>query len=508
MTARTLMVQGTASSVGKSLMVAALCRIFRNRGFRVAPFKSQNMALNSAVTADGLEIGRAQAVQARAAGVAPTVEMNPILLKPETDMRAQVVLRGKPIGSMRFGAYHDRRPELVTAIQESLATLRAEHDVVVIEGAGSPAEINLKDRDLVNGFVAEMADAPVLLVGDIDRGGVFASLFGTVALLDEAERARIQGFIINKFRGEYDILAPALPMIEARLGLPVLGVVPFVRDLRLPEEDGVAVEARRIGTSAPNQLEVAVIALPHLSNFDDFLPLQRHPAFHVRWVDTPRDVLRADLAVLPGTKATVPDLEWVRARGLERAIAARAELGAPVLGICGGCQMLGRSIHDPNGVESEHEHTSGLALLPIQTRFDRTKVTEHVEAATATDSFLGPAGIPVDGYFIHMGRATGADGSAAFALPHRVDGAIGGGGTVVGTMIHGIFESDALVTQLVSSLALRAGLSFTVEAPPRTDPQAEYDRLATTVDDALDIDRILDITGLATTRRQIAETKQ
>jgi cobyric acid synthase len=393
MTARTLMVQGTASSVGKSLMVAALCRILRDRGLRVAPFKSQNMALNSAVTADGHEIGRAQAVQARAAGVEPTVHMNPILLKPETDMRAQVVLRGKPVGSMRFGEYHERRPELVTAIRESLATLRAAHDVVVIEGAGSPAEINLKDRDIVNGFVAEMADAPVLLVGDIDRGGVFASLYGTVALLDDAERARIRGFIINKFRGEYDILAPALPMIEARLGLPVLGVVPFLHELRLPEEDGMSLEDRTIGASEAHQLEVAVVALPHLSNFD------------------------------------------------------------------------------------------------------AGKVTKRVEAKTSTSTFLGPEGIQVEGYFIHMGRAEGAAGREAFELTGRLDGAVAEGGAVVGTMIHGIFDSaplvDGLVRALLAANSLHPG-GLDLVGP---DSDAEYDRLARSVHDAVDMERIIEMMG-------------
>ena len=495
MTARTLMVQGTASSVGKSLMVAALCRIFRDRGLRVAPFKSQNMALNSAVTADGHEIGRAQAVQARAAGVAPTVHMNPILLKPETDMRAQVVLRGKPIGSMRFGEYHERRPELVAAIRESLATLRAAYDVVVIEGAGSPAEINLKDRDIVNGFVAEMADAPVLLVGDIDRGGVFASLYGTVALLDDAERARIRGFIINKFRGEYDILAPALPMIEARLGLPVLGVVPFLRELRLPEEDGMSLEDRAAGAPEAHQIEVAVVALPHLSNFDDFLPLQRHPRVHVRWVDTPRELLRADLVVLPGTKATVRDLEWLRQRGLDRAIAARVDLRLPVLGICGGCQMLGTTIDDPDGIESDRRHTKGLGLLPLITRFDATKVTQQVEGKTSTSTFLGTEGIQVQGYFIHMGRTEGGAGHEAFELGSRLDGAVAEGGAVVGTMMHGIFESPPLVDGLVRSLRAGDGLRLGESDLVRPDPEAEYNRLAQSVREAVDIERIIEMMG-------------
>ncbi|MEM8606998.1 MAG: cobyric acid synthase [Myxococcota bacterium] len=489
------MVQGTASSVGKSLIVAALCRIFRDRGFRVAPFKSQNMALNSAVTPEGREIGRAQAVQARAAGIAPSVHMNPILLKPETDMRAQVVLHGKPIGSMRFGEYHQRRPSLVTAIEESLSVLRSEYDIVVIEGAGSPAEINLKDRDIVNGFIAELADAPVLLVGDIDRGGVFASLYGTVALLDEAERARIAGFVINKFRGDYEILAPALPMIESRLGLPVLGVVPLIQDLRLPEEDGMALAEWRSARSESDRLEIAVAAFPHLSNFDDFLPLQRDPRMHVRWVETPRDILRADLAVLPGTKSTVSDLRWLREKGLDRAIVARADVGMPVLGICGGCQMLGTSIEDPNRVESEATRTEGLGLLSLRTRFDEGKVTERVRAISAP-SFLAPAGIEVDGYFIHMGRVSREAGTTAFERDGRGEGAVADSGVVLGTMIHGLFEAPQMVDSLARSLLEGAGLQDS--APARPGAEEEYDRLARTVRESVDMDRVMEILGPVT----------
>lgn len=492
MTARTIMVQGTASSVGKSLIVAALCRIFRDQGLRVAPFKSQNMALNSAVTAEGLEIGRAQAVQARAAGVPPSVDMNPILLKPETDMRAQVVLRGRPIGSMRFGEYQKRRPELVHAIEESLERLRSAHDIVVIEGAGSPAEINLKDRDLVNGFVADLADAPVLLVGDIDRGGVFASLFGTIALLEDAERARIKGLLINKFRGEYAILAPALPMIEARLGVPVLGVVPFIRELCLPEEDGMALEDRRAGPRPSDEIEVAVLALPHISNFDDFLPLQRHPSTTVRWVESPRDVLRADLAVLPGTKSTVHDLRWLREKRLDRAIVARAEMQMPVLGICGGCQMLGTRIEDPANVESDVRSVAGLGLLPMRTVYGRDKVTQQVSAKAGTDSFLCAQGSEVQGYFIHMGRAQSPVDRAAFELQtsgasSAKDGAVSHDGVVLGTMIHGLFESPRILESMIRSLAGRSSaLSNTPEVLP-SESDGEYDRLAKQVREAIDL---------------------
>jgi adenosylcobyric acid synthase len=325
MTARTIMVQGTASSVGKSITCAALCRFYRQEGLRVAPFKAQNMALNAYVTPDGGEIGRAQAVQAAAARVVPSVDMNPILLKPEGDARSQVIVLGRAIGSLPADEYHARKHELRAVVRASLDTLRASYDVVVIEGAGSPAEINLKDRDIVNMFVAEIADAPVVLVGDIDRGGVFAAIVGTMVLLEPHERARVRAFLINKFRGDLRLLEPGLRFLEERTGVPVLGVMPYVRDLRVADEDSVALEARRGRRRAgEGEVEIAVVSLPRIANYDDLQPLEHEPGVVVRFVDEPAAIEGADLVVLPGTKSTMADLRWLRARGLASAIVAHA----------------------------------------------------------------------------------------------------------------------------------------------------------------------------------------
>ena len=497
--ARTLMLQGTASSVGKSLLLAALCRIFRDEGLRVAPFKAQNMALNSAVTSDGLEIGRAQAMQARAAGLEPSVEMNPILLKPEADMRAQLVLRGRAVGSLRFGQSAERPPALVSAVRESLQALREQYDLVLIEGAGSPAEINLKDRDLANGFVAGLADAVVLLVGDIDRGGVFASLYGTLALLDEEERARVRGLLINKFRGASDMLRPSLPMIEERLGRPIVGVVPFIPSLRLPDEDSTHISPSPC-LSAPRDMEVAVLALPHLSNFDDFLPLEAHPALRVRYVEQVRDVLRADLVVLPGSKCTVHDLRWLRVRRLDRAIIARAQMGMPVLGVCGGCQMLGERIEDPRRVESAEPLVQGLGLLPIHTEFGSAKRTERVRLRALRTSLLADRGAELDGYVMHMGRIRFSHERALFeglesGQERMLDGAQSDDGHIVGTLTHGLFEGPGRADVLVRRLRERSALldrSLYESGELAEDP---FDRLATVVREYVNMDQLFEILG-------------
>src|SRR3712207_4902676 len=336
--ARVLMVQGSASSVGKSLLVAGLCRLFRQDGVRVAPFKAQNMSNNAAVTPEGGEIGRAQAAQAEAAGVAPAADMNPILLKPEADRRSQVVLRGRPAFTLHAGEFLTRKLELWPYVTESLDRLRAAYDLVLIEGAGSPAEINLRPGDIVNMRVARYADAPVLLAGDIDRGGVFAHLYGTLALLEPEERALVRGFVINKFRGDVSLLADGLRMIEDRTGVPVLGVVPYVKDLRIADEDAASLEQpRRTGSGA---VDVAVVKLPHIANFDDIDPLEHEPDVRVRYVERGGELGLPDLVVLPGTKTTVPDLCWLHERELASAIAAHAARGGAVVGLCGGYQML------------------------------------------------------------------------------------------------------------------------------------------------------------------------
>ncbi len=506
MLARTLMVQGTASSVGKSLLVTALCRMFQREGVRVAPFKSQNMALNSYVTPDGHEIGRAQAVQAEAARVAPNVDMNPILLKPEGESRSQVVVLGKPIGSMSAREYQDYKPALRVIVAESLGRLRESYDLVVIEGAGSPAEINLKARDIVNMHVARVADAPVLLVGDIDRGGVFAAFVGTMELLEPDERARVAAFVVNKFRGDVALLTPGLDFLTKRTGVPTLGVVPHVPRLRVADEDSIALDDRRNRPHATaEQLEIAIVRLPRISNYDDFAPLEHEPGVVTRFVDDASELASADIVILPGTKSTISDLGWLRASGIAAALAGRARAGRPILGICGGCQMLGGVIEDPFAVESTEPVAMGLEVLPIVTRFERTKTTAQVKArvrgASALFGALGER--EVAGYEIHMGAVVSLPGtSTAFEIHARNgreerarDGAVGADGSAIGTMLHGIFEDDALRHGMLASLRARRGLAPATPAPCSSGKDAEYDRVAdvfrASIDRAL-LDRIVD----------------
>src|SRR5947208_1160124 len=346
-----LMVQGTGSGVGKSLLTAALCRLFARAGYRVTPFKAQNMALNAAV-ADGGEIGRAQAAQAEAAGVEPTVDMNPILLKPESDHRSQVIVRGRPLTSADWGAYREMQGALLGIVAESLERLRRTFELVLIEGAGSPAEINLRAHDIVNMRVARLADARVLLVGDIDRGGVFAALVGTLALLDPADRARVAGLIVNKLRGDGSILTPGLDELAARTGVPVLGVVPWIDERLVPAEDSLDLEALALGDGSTDAIEIAVVRLPRIANFDDFEPLAAEPGVRVRFATTPAALRAADLVVLPGSKSTMADLVWLQETGLAAAVVAAASAGRPVLGVCGGFQMLGEGLRDPQPVDS------------------------------------------------------------------------------------------------------------------------------------------------------------
>jgi adenosylcobyric acid synthase len=505
---RTLMVQGTASSVGKSLIVAALCRIFRDEGVRVAPFKAQNMALNSFVTPDGGEIGRAQAVQAEAAGVEACVEMNPILLKPEGGMRSQVVVLGKPVGTMTWTEYHRRRAELIGVIAESLSKLRAHHDLVVIEGAGSPAEINLAGQDLVNMQVAAQAAAPVLLVGDIDRGGVFAHLAGTMELLEPFDRARVAGFIINKFRGDRALLDSGLEFLRERFGVPVLGVIPYLERLRIAEEDSVALEQRRtLRAARSDEVHIAVIRLPRISNYDDFLPLEHENGVAVRFVDVPGELACADLVIIPGSKSTIADLEWMKQNGLAQAILEHNSRGGLVAGICGGCQMLGGGIENQHRVESDEAAADGLGLLPITTRFEKVKVTAQVRARIEAASFLsgGKSEVgEIEAYEIHMGAAVRSAGARA---PFRVaarksvavdtaDGAINRDGSVVGTMLHGIFENDSLRAAFVDGLRRRKGLAPRDGANSIASREAEYDRLAAAVAANLHMPALKHIAGL------------
>ncbi len=506
MTARTLMVQGTASSVGKSMTCAALCRLFRQEGLRVAPFKAQNMALNAYVTPEGGEIGRAQAVQAEAAGVVPTVDMNPILLKPESDSRSQVVLLGKPVGALAAADYHARKPELRALVREALERLRAAYDLVVIEGAGSPAEINLKDRDIANMFVAGIADAPVILVGDIDRGGVFAAFVGTLELLEPDERARVAALLINKFRGDRGLLEPGLRTLEDRTKVPVLGVIPYMQDLRIAEEDSVALEERRgRRRGAAHEIEIAIVRLPRIANYDDFQPLEHRPGVVVRFVETAGALAGADLVVLPGTKSTMSDLRWLRASGIADEVLARASRGEPILGICGGCQMLGATLADLNGIESIETFAEGLGLLEVSTHFGSEKRTAQVRAVATRDSFLCDAdGNTISGYEIHMGRVERLRGaSAAFVIAQRsgrseedLDGALSANGAVLGTMIHGLFDNASVRSTLIAKLRRRKGLPAAQDPAFESPERDEYDRIAATVRRHVRMDLLRELAGV------------
>jgi adenosylcobyric acid synthase len=501
------MVQGTSSGVGKSLLAAALCRIFARSGLRVAPFKAQNMSLNAAVTADGGEIGRAQAAQAEAAGTDPTTDMNPILLKPETDDRSQLVVRGRAIGRVSFGEYRARQAELAPLVAESLARLRALHDVIVIEGAGSPAEINLRDADLVNMHVARLAAAPVLLVGDIDRGGVFAALVGTLALLAPADRARVAGLIVNRLRGDPAILQSGLDELHALTGVPVLGVVPWITERLVPSEDSLDLTPSSGDDTA--LVDIAVVRLPRLANFDDFEWLAAEPGVRVRWVTSVAALAGADLIVLPGSKSTLSDLAWLRERRLDDAIVAAARAGRPVLGVCGGYQMLGRALHDPDGVESETPSAPGLGLLPVETVFVRDKTTVRVRARAtgAPGPFERAAGVLADAYEIHAGLtrlAFDARAARPFAVVSRGgapvddrDGAADATGTVTGTYLHGLFESGAVRRALLDWLAARAGCAGRPEWGEMGSRRDRWDRLADVVAGALDVKAIGRLVGVA-----------
>ena len=492
-----LMVQGTASSAGKSLLVTALCRMFATEGRRVLPFKAQNMALNSAVTADGGEIGRAQAVQAEAARVPSRVDMNPVLLKPEGDSRSQVVVLGKPIGTMSAAEYHAKKPELRELIRQCLTRLRQDCDLLLIEGAGSPAEINLKDRDIVNMSVARDAEAPVLLVGDIDRGGVFASFVGTMELLEPDERARIGAFVVNKFRGDVGLLRPGLEMLEKRTRVPVLGVLPYLRSLRIADEDSLSLDDKPRAPRGPlsSAIDIAVVRYPRIANWDDFDPLAAEENVFLRFVERPEDLEPADLVILPGTKSTLGDLSWLRESGFARRIEARAARGEPIVGVCGGCQMLGTFVEDPHHVESSSSGVAGLALLPIRTRFERQKLTAQLQARAEANSFLTDAGAgeALSGYEIHMGMLAHEPGARpAFRIVARnaspsnaLDGGVSPEGHVVGTMIHGIFDNAAVRRSLLAYLCKRKGIAAP-EARVALSRDADYDRLAAAAREHLD----------------------
>lgn len=490
------MVQGTGSSVGKSIVVAGLCRIFRQDGWSVAPFKSQNMALNSFVTADGKEMGRAQVVQAQAAGIEPDVDMNPILLKPEADSRSQVVVMGKPARTIKASEYYRHTPELLRIALGSLARLRAKYQIVVIEGAGSPAEINLHDREIVNMRIALAAKAPVVLVGDIDKGGVFASLVGTLVLLPPEEKALIKGFIINKFRGDLKLLQPGLRQLEELTGVPVLGVIPYFRGFVVPEEDSIYGSASMGET--PHDLQIAVIRLPHISNSTDFEALQQEAGVRLYYVESVAALGHPHLIIIPGTKTTISDLGILRECGLADAIVQQARGGTPVVGICGGFQMLGKTIADPHRVESEVERTEGLGLLDVGTEFTSEKSTCQVRATVVNARGLLSSleGVTFRGYEIHMGQTRNDDGPAPFAVsaepgngPAHAEGALSQDGLILGTYIHGLFDDAAFRSAFLGQLRLRYELP-PVESRAFLIGDALYDRLAQELRRSLDMKAI------------------
>jgi adenosylcobyric acid synthase len=499
MPAKTLMIQGTASSVGKSIIVAGLCRIFRQDGFKVVPFKAQNMALNSFVTREGGEIGRAQAVQAEAAGIEPSVHMNPVLLKPEADNRSQVIVLGKVSKNMKANQYYSYTPNLLKIIENSLNRLLSTYDIVVIEGAGSPAEINLKEREIVNMRVAKMANAPVLLAGDIDRGGVFASIIGTLELLTRQERNLIKGFIINKFRGDLKLLKPGLDILEKRTGKPVLGVIPYLRDIGIAQEDSVYLEERQI-SSVNGTVDVAVIRLPHISNYDDFDPLEEQGCT-VRYVSNISELGNPDLLILPGTKSTIADLIHLQQQGLAQAIIYRAQSGTPVIGICGGYQMLGKRIHDPDKVESRQDIINGLGLLNSTTIFHNDKTTTQVKARVYADKGLlkGLKDMEVTGYEIHMGQTrsqTCQPALQAFETPQGkvdyFDGFAGSNGLIFGTYIHGLFHNAEFTRRLLNRL--RQLRKLPEVAAVSINKQEIYDKLADIIRQNLDMSQVYNIT--------------
>ena len=512
--AKPIMIQGTMSNAGKSLLAAGLCRVLSQDGLRVTPFKSQNMALNSFVTKDGLEMGRAQVVQAQAAGVEPDVRMNPILLKPSSDVGSQVIVNGEVRGQMKASEYFRTKRQLVPDILKAYDSLAEEADVIVIEGAGSPAEINLKSEDIVNMGLAEMVDAPVILVGDIDRGGVFAQLYGTVALQSEEDRRRIKGVVVNKFRGDRAILEPGLKTLEELCGVPVAGVVPYLH-VDIDDEDSLS---ERFGRDKETRrIDIAVIRLPRISNFSDFSPFERYENVSLRYVERARDLRAPDMIVIPGTKSTIADLYWLRQSGLEASIQKAASGGTLVFGVCGGYQMLGQSLSDPEGVE-DGGSMKGLGLLPVTTTFTTEKTRTRVNGTLlhVEGNLKALENLKFEGYEIHMGKTELLEGCPMNQIhdtvkkkdrqipgmepENRIENSTDGisHGNVYGTYIHGIFDKEKIVSEIVKSLAEKKGLSMEeVEGVDlKAFKESQYDLLADTLRKHLDMKAIYQIMGM------------
>ena len=496
--AKAIMVQGTMSNAGKSLLAAGLCRIFKQDGYRVAPFKSQNMALNSFITEEGLEMGRAQVMQAEAAGIKPSVLMNPILLKPTNDVGSQVIVNGEVLKNMKARDYFAYKKKLIPDILKAYQTLEQQADIIVVEGAGSPAEINLKENDIVNMGLAELLDAPVLLVGDIDRGGVFAQLIGTLVLLEEKERERIKGLIINKFRGDVSILDPGIQMLEEKGGIPVTGVVPYMH-LVLEDEDSLS---DRFTDHEEKAVDIAVIRFPRISNFTDFMVFESIEGVSVRYIDTPEKLHHPDMIILPGSKNTMGDLKWMRQNGLEAAIKKHAQnRDAVIFGICGGYQMLGECITDPYGVE-EGGMLRGMELLPLETEMEqektRTQVDGTFEELTGVLSVL--SGVKLTGYEIHMGQSIYE--TQPCRLVELTDTRTQEANTdgyasdrVYGSYVHGIFDRHEIVESILGALAREKGIETVAEhiLDYRAYKETQYDRLAEELRNAIDMPRIYEI---------------
>ena len=496
--AKAIMVQGTMSNAGKSLLAAGLCRIFRQDGYRVAPFKAQNMALNSFITREGLEMGRAQVMQAECAGIEPSVRMNPILLKPTNDTGSQVIVNGEVLGNMDARTYFAYKKNLIPAVKEAFDSLAAENDIIVIEGAGSPAEINLKEDDcFVNMGMAKLAKAPVLLVGDIDRGGVFAQLIGTVELLDPDEQAMVKGLIINKFRGDKTILDPGIVMLEERAGIPVVGVAPY---LHIEVEDEDSLTERFDRTQEIGLIDIAVIRIPRISNFTDFNPFEKMPGVSLRYVDRVGDLKDPDMILLPGTKNTMEDLLWMRQNGLEAAVLKAAASGTVIFGICGGFQMLGETLSDPLGVEAGGT-IKGMGLLPMDTVFagDKTRTRVSGTFANVKGVLEGLNGTELEGYEIHMGVSDRKDGTDA--LTDIADTNVSGGGrkadgaqfgNVYGSYVHSIFDKEQVADRIVEALGKKKGIdtSEMTGVDYQTFKESQYDILAAELRKHLDMEAI------------------
>lgn len=496
--AKAIMIQGTMSNAGKSLLAAGLCRIFKQDGYRVAPFKSQNMALNSFITEDGLEMGRAQVMQAEAAGIKPSVLMNPILLKPTNDVGSQVIVNGEVLGTMSARDYFAYKKQLIPKVMEAYHKLEEAYDIIVIEGAGSPAEINLKKEDIVNMGMAKQAKAPVLLVGDIDRGGVFAQLIGTVMLLEEDERKMVKGMIINKFRGDKTILDPGVVSLEEKAGIPVVGVAPYM-ELEVEDEDSLT--ERFSSNQEIGAIDIAIIRVPRISNFTDFNALEMISGVSLRYVKSVSELKNPDMIILPGTKNTMEDLLWLRQNGLEAAILKKAAEGKIIFGVCGGYQMLGEKLSDPDGVEAGGE-IKGLGLLPMETVFRNSKTRTRVFGTfPKVDGALSAlTGIELEGYEIHMGESVLLEGAHPFTeITDRVqntakkDGAYSG--NVYGSYVHGIFDKEEVAKSVVKAIGERKGLD--VSQMTGMDfaafKETQYDKLADGLREHLDMKKIYEI---------------